>query len=704
MAGNKTATDKLHDLLNPYFNTRVNPNWKAIVETIGDLDQDVADLVEEVRKQFFIATAYRPYLDTLGINVGVTRPKIVGMDDPTMRQYIPILSYQPKQVRQIIDDLLDLFFLHEATTAFAESSANENYSLKDGWELSYKVDGNNQEYITFTAAEFTNITSATAEEISASINRQALYSFAIPFLDRANNVTKVRIFSKSLGSRGSLEILGGRANIVIQFPNILDAGSGTTTVWNASKIDDDMTFTYVSGTDPNLYRVQAGDIVIIDIPGNNGSFELTNVDLTNNAFSFVNLMGTAETFNHGTTPGYFVRFLRKQKSVVFTRENRAVVWEISPGEVVVEIPATPPIVRRELKGSAHLNGVVGVMTTRISNSSLTISDASMWPISGQFILEPEEEIQTHILTTSENVDVSQTIHGRFDAVDGRFTYTGKTGNTLTGITPNLPEASGIYESSIASISRNGSNTVTVTTSLPNDFVDGQAVRILDVTGGSNFNTTQYVTVISNTQFTYTSVGIVQSGTGGTIRGEKIGLKDSGSKLYLTTAQLNTGIIGPYMYDTKAPFVVSVNTATLVNNSITAGSILTNIEVSKPNTIPNQPGYLIFDYGLETQEGPVKYLYKASEGVVFLDPSYVFQHSHAIGSGIDAIRKKGPQIMSGLGKEMAFYTTDPGAVRGILEDLIKDVKSVGVYLRFLVRFPKQYYSDYDVYGKTEDPLD
>jgi len=103
MANNRTATDNIHDLLNPYFNTRVNPNWKALVEAIGESDQDAQDLIEEVRKQFFIATASRPYIDRLAANYKVSRPKVVGMDDATLRRYVPILAYQPKQVKLVID-------------------------------------------------------------------------------------------------------------------------------------------------------------------------------------------------------------------------------------------------------------------------------------------------------------------------------------------------------------------------------------------------------------------------------------------------------------------------------------------------------------------------------------------------------------------------------------------------------------------------
>ena len=69
MADNKNKIDRIHDEMPRYFRTRSNPNWKALVETLGESDQKLADLVEEVRKQFFVKTASRPYIDRLGANV-----------------------------------------------------------------------------------------------------------------------------------------------------------------------------------------------------------------------------------------------------------------------------------------------------------------------------------------------------------------------------------------------------------------------------------------------------------------------------------------------------------------------------------------------------------------------------------------------------------------------------------------------------------
>src|SRR3954466_12112572 len=115
---NKTKSDRIFDLLPKFLNARNDANWHSLVTAIGTEDDRLATLLEEVRKQFFVKTASRPYLDRLAANSNLSRPRFVGMSDSDFRTYIPVLSYQPKQVKRIIDQLLDLFFFKEATTAF----------------------------------------------------------------------------------------------------------------------------------------------------------------------------------------------------------------------------------------------------------------------------------------------------------------------------------------------------------------------------------------------------------------------------------------------------------------------------------------------------------------------------------------------------------------------------------------------------------
>ena len=69
MAENKNKIDRLHDNIPRIYRSRVNPNWKALIEAFGQNDEDLSQLIQEVRKQFFVKSANRPYIDRLGANV-----------------------------------------------------------------------------------------------------------------------------------------------------------------------------------------------------------------------------------------------------------------------------------------------------------------------------------------------------------------------------------------------------------------------------------------------------------------------------------------------------------------------------------------------------------------------------------------------------------------------------------------------------------
>jgi hypothetical protein len=836
MSDNKTKTDVLHDLMPKHLNTENNPNWKALISAIGEADQNTANLVSEVRKQFFVKTASRPYLDRLAANSKIARPRLVGMDDPSFRDYIPVLSYKPKQVKLIIDQLLDIFFFKESTTAFITSQNFQPFTFENNWELEYSVDAQKSERIKFTTADFTNISAATANEIVAAINRQTKYSYATAYYDSITKNTFIRIFTNTVGSKGSIQLAGGRANVGLHFNGFLDnAGTGTNTEWTITKIGDQVTMQHTAGSAPNLSEIQTGDIVISSLPNNEGSFVITNVDLANNSLIFKNLFGTPGTYIQ--TSANDTKFIRPNKYVAYLNPRRAMTWETSPSEIVVEMPTSPPVVKRSLKGSLHVNGAFSQMSNRNSDTSMTVNDASQFPNEGTFIIEPVTEIQSRILTSTENIVVSKKFNNRLISNLQVYSYTSRTvlattgdvvagasqitnlasvvglaigqevamqgippyakitslsgnianistpateslsgapvsflGNVITGIDPALPALAGLNEFTLTSLVRSG-DIVTGTTSAPHGYIAGEPVAISgssgvvtlvttgDTTNGSNTISNlastagvapdqlisgagipagaKVVTVAptsvtisavatasnvgtaitfaetlngvfplltaSGTTFTFNLVGSNGSASvAGTSRVERIGLSNSGSKIIVHEAVSNqvSRIIGPYIWDLAAPFVLSSDTTNTLDN-IQAGKIIRLLNVD-PNTISDAGGFVIFDYGLDSQEGPVRYLYKPTNTTIALDPSYIFKHSHPTGAGVTAIRTKGPHQMSGRGDEYAPYVTDPSEARVILQDLIRSVKSAGIFVNFLIRYPEQLYATLDVYSSGVDP--
>lgn len=836
MANNKTKVDRLHDLLPAHFNSRGNENWKALIEALGGVDQDTADLVAEVRKQFFVKTASRPYLDRLAANNKIARPRLVGMDDPSFRDYIPVLSYAPKQVKLIVDQLLDIFFFKESTTAFITSQNQSPFFLEDGWQFEYIVDEVYSERITFKTGDFTNIAAATADEVVAAINRQAKYSYATADYDSITKNTFIKLFTKTIGSKGSIRITGGRANTSFRFNGFIDtAGNGADTQWTISKVGDLVTYEHTAGTSPGIDTLQEGDIIIIDLPNNEGSFVLEQIIVSENKILFKNLFATPGVYTQ--TSSNDVKFVRPEKFVAYTGNRRAITWETKSGEIIVEMPTSPPVVKRSLQGSLHINGQFSNMTNRDSDTSLTVADATAFPNAGSFILEPVQEIQSRWLTISENTLNTEKTNGRLQYHNTKYSYTSRTvlstigditegssqitnlasvaglvagqdiamdgvpgyakivsiagstvnmsfpatetasnravnflGNQLTGISPALPAAASLNEFALNSLSR-ASNVVTATTGTAHGYSAGEFVIISgnsgiavasttgDIAIGSNqitnlasvsglapglliqmtgvpanavitdivgntvtmsqvatanavsggvtfledLNGAHQISSASGTTLTFTALGTDGTpSTPGTARVERVGLSNSGSKIIITDAVRDdiTRLTGTYVWDQAAPFVLSSNKAS-ISDEIRAGRIVRLINIGD-NTIPSKGGFLIFDYGLNTQEGPVRYLYKPTDNTIAIDPSYVFQKNHSAGSDMVALRRRGPHAMSTRGTEYAPYITDPSEARFILEDLIRSVKSAGIFVNFLVRYPEQLYATLDVYQSGIDP--
>ena len=693
--------DDLFAQLPALFNARENSNWRAIIEAVGGVDDDTLNLIEAVREQFFIKTASRPYLDRLGTANLVQRPRFVGMDDTTFRDFIPVMSYQPKQVKIIFDKLLDLFFFKESTTSFANTIASEPFALRDGWELEYEIDSFSTERIEFRAEEFTDITNATANEVVAAINRQSSSSYAIAFENSVTREVTIQIFTNTIGAKGSVEVTGGRANIGLQFDGFNSvAGNGALTEWEITKVGDTATLRYTGlGGTPNIEALKAGDVVIIQRENNSGSFVIDKVDATNDFITYKNLFATPETFVEDDPD--VVKFMTPIKTSVFLKDRRALVWQVRPGEIVVEIPPSPPVVKRKRSGAAHINGIDTVALS-LTSDTITLKNSDKFPEDGgKFYFIPKGEIHTYY--PNDNETGVYNFNNRLSTDIPLYEYTSKVGDTLIGITPELPKIATTEILNLASSSRDNDNTITATTTTEHDYKLGEYI-IFEDNGTSALNGTWKITeIVDSFTFKLYSFGGpfgALGGSGGTTRVERLGISDSSGRVLLTSAQIDPQRQGPYMWDQDADFVLSSLT-TNVTAEIPAGSTQRSIQVES-NDIPSEEGRLIFDFGTEKQEGPVRYLFKPNEFSIALDPSYVFKNKHDVGSAVTMIRRRGGIEFSGSASEFPAYITDPAAAREVLQELMQEIKSVGIFINFLIRYPEQYYATIDVYKSGIDP--
>jgi hypothetical protein len=144
-------------------------------------------------------------------------------------------------------------------------------------------------------------------------------------------------------------------------------------------------------------------------------------------------------------------------------------------------------------------------------------------------------------------------------------------------------------------------------------------------------------------------------------------------------------LGSYIYDTKAGFNVSSKRTTLTQE-IDAGQVYTVVDVQSSQSFPNQTGYLVFEYGYQNQEGPVKYLFVSSENTLYLDPSYKFKHDHAPNITVNYVSNPAPIVLPTDGSAYQFYLTDSVNGRVQAESLIDQLAAAGVTVTVVVVYP------------------
>jgi hypothetical protein len=213
MANNLTEYQKLRSFLNPSIRGKnVDSVLSALATGTGYLVQSV----EQVNAQLFITTASAQYLDLLLAQYNILRPPSVGISDEIFRE-IGLQVKNRKQVRDLIENLLNAIFGDQFTKAYDSSTMVEPYDLSNGDTLIIQFDGGSPITIPFQTGNFVDIHNATAIEVADAIVSYLTSQNLTGSATIANNGlgNYVQIFSSTLGPRSSVSVLGGSAQNVL---------------------------------------------------------------------------------------------------------------------------------------------------------------------------------------------------------------------------------------------------------------------------------------------------------------------------------------------------------------------------------------------------------------------------------------------------------------------------------------------------------
>lgn len=124
--------------------------------------------------------------------------------------------------------------------------------------------------------------------------------------------------------------------------------------------------------------------------------------------------------------------------------------------------------------------------------------------------------------------------------------------------------------------------------------------------------------------------------------------------------------------------------------LTAGNVYTKVTVDSTSNFTSTTGYLIFGFGTEREEQPVKFRGIPNSKTILLDPSYVFQTTHPSNEAINVIAALDPTEPRETGEDLAIYLPSPSSARAKIEDIMESLTAAGVYIRFIILAPNYKY--------------
>ncbi len=598
---------RLRSYLSPYIKGK---NVDAVLNALASGESSfLINQVAAVNDNMYIATAVGTYLDQRLAEFGITRPAAVGMSDDVFRQ-IGIQVKNRKQVRDLINNILDIIFGDELVRATSDSAAYEPYALEDGDTLIVNFDESTTTPIQFVTADFQNIAAATAQEVADAISKYmsnlGLTGSAIA--KNNGNGNFVELISSTIGPASSVTVLGGRAQNELMFSSPVAAGGNMATQWTLSMQGGGIIrFTWSGGPNPQLGKVEAGNYVNIFGGGfssstNEGSYPI--IDSVGGAvgssyFDVLNPLGTSGIITQGIDDA--ILFYNPVKKALNSNQIYAAVYQTQSQTLQIFLPATTQVIRRSRIGSAHIH----------------------YPNTGTFTF---------------NV------------------------NPLTG--------------------DHFSITSTITFIAGSDFIIGGTPEETAANFVAAVNTiTGLVAVLDST-----NVALIQSDLSTIV----LTITYSGSQNVVASGPMGDAISsvanqqGPYSYDLAQPFTVSATNTVLTHNL--DGTMSRVVEVANSAAFPDAQGYLIFDYGAETQEGPVPYISRPSDNTLLISPAYTIQTPHADGSPVSLVAYKAPVMLQLDGTDYEFFVTDVVAGRVYAENLINSIAATGINIIFTILYP------------------
>jgi hypothetical protein len=191
------------------------------------------------------------------------------------------------------------------------------------------------------------------------------------------------------------------------------------------------------------------------------------------------------------------------------------------------------------------------------------------------------------------------------------------------------------------------------------------------------------TVASSTKFTYK----LAAKAGEVVVTARAGVTVSAAKAQAAPA----GVPGPFAYDPKTGLAVTGTVATL-GQDIAAGQTYAELQLDTGTdanpalSFPDEPGYLVFNFGFKGQIGPVKYLGRFDNEALVLDSKFKFPSNLTAGVTVTLLKSNSPFEPPTNELTGSFYATGSAAGRVAAEAALDDIAAAGFDYQRSVVYP------------------
>lgn len=161
--------------------------------------------------------------------------------------------------------------------------------------------------------------------------------------------------------------------------------------------------------------------------------------------------------------------------------------------------------------------------------------------------------------------------------------------------------------------------------------------------------------------------------------------------------------GSFFFDpngVEKSFTITGQNAKL-DSGLIKNNIYTSIIVNDTSKIEESTGNLVFGWGTEREEQPVRYRGVPNSKTILIDPSYIFQFDHPVNEYVNVVADSKAFVPSKDGTDLPIYMTSPAGARAKVEEIIRTLAAAGIVITFVILAPEYKYLQDNPYISSDD---